>query len=192
MPVLTVIRPAVLFARADSIYKQMDCDVWDAARDALCWPGYAPVVAHPPCRLWGGLRGLSTAPASERWLATWAVDQVRTWGGALEHPARSTLWPTAGLPVPGLRDGWGGFTVALPQWWFGHRAEKWTWVYICGCEPGDLPEMPMKIGEATHCIAQSCRRQRLRLRPEVSKREREATPVAFAAWLLAVARGCSK
>jgi hypothetical protein len=46
---------AVLFARADSIYKTLaGCDVWDEARDALKWPGGAPIIAHPPCRAWGG------------------------------------------------------------------------------------------------------------------------------------------
>lgn len=35
---------AVLFARADSVYKSLpDCDVWDADRNALLWPGGCPV-----------------------------------------------------------------------------------------------------------------------------------------------------
>ena len=42
---------AVLFARADSIYKTLPgCDVYDIKRDARTWPGGCPVVAHPPCR----------------------------------------------------------------------------------------------------------------------------------------------
>lgn len=183
-----LVRPAVLFARSDSIYKTMDCDVWDAERNALNWPGGAPVVAHPPCRLWGALHRLSTAPAAERALAFFAAAQVRRWGGVLEHPARSKLWAAAGLPQPGERDQYGGHTLAVAQWWWGHKAEKWTWLYICGCEPRDIPPTPLRIGEATHCIAQSNRRQRLRLRPEVTKAEREHTPAAFAAWLIDVAR----
>jgi len=55
----TGFKPAVLFARADSIYKQLDCDVWDQERDALRWPGGASIVAHPPCRSWGRLRKLA-------------------------------------------------------------------------------------------------------------------------------------
>lgn len=179
---------AVLFARRDSVYKTLGADVWDEERDALKWPGGAPVVAHPPCRLWGALHRLSTAPAAERELAHFAVRAVREWGGVLEHPARSRLWAAAGLPQPGERDAWGGHTLAVAQWWWGHKAEKWTWLYICGVEPRDVPAWPYKIGEATHCIAQSNRRQRLRLRPEVTKAEREHTPPALAAWLLEVAR----
>ena len=38
---------AVLFARADSVYKTLpDCDVWDIDRDARRWPGGGPVVAR--------------------------------------------------------------------------------------------------------------------------------------------------
>lgn len=44
---------AVLFARADSIYKGLPgVDVYDADRDARTFPGGCPVVAHPPCRAW--------------------------------------------------------------------------------------------------------------------------------------------
>lgn len=44
---------AALFCRADSHYKALPAvDVWDEARDARCWPGGAPLVAHPPCRRW--------------------------------------------------------------------------------------------------------------------------------------------
>ena len=38
---------AVLFARADSVYKTMPgVDVWDEARDARQWPGSGPAVAR--------------------------------------------------------------------------------------------------------------------------------------------------
>ena len=48
---------AVLFARADSVYKTLPgCDVYDIDRDALTFPGGNQVVAHPPCRAWGQLR----------------------------------------------------------------------------------------------------------------------------------------
>lgn len=92
----------VLFARRDSIYKTLpDCDVWDADRDARLWPGGTPVVAHPPCRLWGRLRHFARKTKGERQLAIMAVRRVRQWGGVLEHPAGSRLWAKASLPPLG-------------------------------------------------------------------------------------------
>lgn len=182
---------AVLFARADSVYKDLPgTDVWDALRDALRWPGGAPVVAHPPCRAWGRLRKFAKPRPGERELALWAVDQIRTYGGVLEHPASSLLWAEKPLPEPGQVDAWGGWTLVISQWWWGHKADKLTRLYICGAKPDQLPPIPYRMGEATHVIAQSNRRQKLRLRPEVTKREREATPPDLAVWLLDVARIC--
>lgn len=184
-----MIRPAVLFARKDSIYKTLDCDVWDQERDALKWTGGAPAVCHPPCRLWGALRRLSTAHPKEKELALFSIAVVRQWGGVLEHPANSRLWFEADLPRPGEgRDEFGGFTLSLAQWWFGHKAEKWTWIYICGPDPSECPPYPIRIGEASHVIAQSNRHQGLKTRPEVTKAEREHTPIRLAEWLLEVAR----
>lgn len=184
---------AVLFARADSVYKKIPgCDVWDLRRNATTWPGGSPVVAHPPCALWGRLKHFATDRPGEKELGLWAVRMVREFGGVLEHPAGSDLWPVAGLPVPGARDSWGGFTFAAPQMWFGHKAEKASRFYIVGCSPGDLPPVPFVLGEASHVIAQSSRRQKLRLRPEVTKAEREHTPLALALWLVEVAKKCKK
>lgn len=132
---------AVLFARKDSVYKSLpDCDVYDIERDALTWPGGFPVIAHPPCRGWGRLRHLAKPVQGERELALWAVEQVRRWGGVLEHPTGSTLWQAAQLPQPGERDDFGGFTIWISQWWFGHKADKPTWLYIAGVEPTDYPQ----------------------------------------------------
>lgn len=182
---------AVLFARHDSIYKHLPgADVWDIHRDARNWPGGAPIVAHPPCRAWGRLRAFAKPRAGERELALWSVDQIRTFGGVLEHPDTSLLWAEKPLPEPGLVDAWGGWTLPISQWWWGHKAEKLTRLYICGTTPKQLPPMPYRMGEASHVIASSKHRQRLRLRPEVSKREREATPPDLAVWLLQVARLC--
>lgn len=185
---------AILCARADSIYKQIDgCDVYDEARNAFNYAGGSPVVAHVPCRLFGRLREFANAPdpTTEKMLAHFGVGQVREWGGVLEHPINSLLWSEAKLPRPGERDMHGGFTVALAQSWFGHRAEKWSWFYVCGCEPKDLPEIPFVIGEASHVIAQSKGRQKEKARPEVTKSEREATPRALAEWLVETARRCA-
>lgn len=183
---------AVLFARSDSIYKKIPgADVWDIHRDARTWPGGVPIIAHPPCRAWGRLRAFAKPRADEKALALWAVDQIRAFGGVLEHPESSTLWTEKPLPEPGHTDAWGGWTLPILQWWWGHRAEKPTRLYICGCSPNQLPPIPYRMGEASHVIASSRNRQRLRYRPEVSKREREATPPDLANWLMEVARLCS-
>lgn len=181
----------ILFARHDSIYKTLpDCDVWDKERDARLWPGGSPVVAHPPCRLWGRLRHFARSEdvEAERALALWAVEQVQKWGGVLEHPANSKLWKAAGLPAPGKRDRFGGFTLVVSQWWWGHKADKLTWLYVCGLEPDDVPAIPFKIGEPEY-VVQS--RKREGHRPHISKAEREHTPLELAKWLVEVARRTS-
>jgi len=182
---------AVLFARADSIYKSLPgCDVYDIDRNALTYRGDLPIVAHPPCRAWGALRKFAKPRFGERKLAIWSVLHIRRNGGVLEHPNASRLWPTMNLPAPGARDIFGGYTLPIDQDWFGHRAEKRTRLYIVGCEPRDLPAFPISLEEPTHCVAQSARRQKLRLTPEITKPEREATPPQLAIWLCEIARRC--
>jgi len=184
---------AVLFARADSVYKQLPgTDVWDAERDALRWSGGAPLIAHPPCRTWGTLSHLFEHPPGERDLAPWAVGQVRRYGGVLEHPSKSRLWPELGLPAIGERDDFGGWTLAIHQSDFGHRAQKKTRLYIVGCEPADVPPLPLVLGQTTHVISQNrtlADGTRLRKgmpgwRPDVSEAEQEHTPPATWFWLL--------
>lgn len=191
----------MLFARADSNYKTIPgCDVWDVERDARKWPGGAPVVAHPPCRAWGRLRHFAKPRPDEKALALFAVEQVRRFGGVLEHPEKSTLWDVAGLPRPGQRDQFGGWTLPICQHWWGHRAEKATWLYVVGCEPGQVPEIPMVLGGSSHVIAQHrtmADGSRLKKgmpgwRPEVTKAEREHTPHQLAEWLAELARRCAK
>lgn len=179
---------AVLFARADSVYKTLaNADVWDIERDARKWAGGSPVVAHPPCRAWGRLRQFARPRKGERQLAIWAVRQVRKWGGVLEHPAGSLLWKKAGLPAPGTRDRFGGWTLPIHQHWWGHRAEKATLLYIVGCEPHQLPDIPMVLGEPSH-VVQS---RKKKSRPHITKAEREHTPLLLAEWLCVVASKCT-
>lgn len=179
---------SVLFARSDSVYKTLpECDVYDAERNALNYPGKTPIIAHPPCRAWGKLRHFAKPQPGEKDLARWAVDQIRQYGGVLEHPAHSTLWSDKGLPVPGMVDEWGGWTLPISQYWFGHKAEKKTWLYIVGCEPRNIPAMPIRLGFATHTISSSRVTARHGRRPEVAKAEREHTPEELARWLVELA-----
>jgi len=179
-------RVAVLFAREDSIYKTMpDCDVWDIKRNALNWPGGMPIVAHPPCRLWGRLRTFANVITGEKELAPWAVEQVRKFGGVLEHPYKSTLWDAMSLPHPGIIDKFQGWTIAIPQFWFGHKAYKRSWFYIVGVGPYHIPPVPLVMGDAEFVIQT---RKRKDHRPRVPKADREHTPLKLAEWLLEVAR----
>lgn len=178
---------AVLFARRDSTYKSLaNCDVYDIDRDARTFPGGLPVVAHPPCRAWARLRAFAKPRPGEKELAVWAVDQVRRWGGVLEHPASSSLWAAMGLPLGRQVDEYGGFTLSVDQSWWGHKARKKTWLYIVGVSPEEIPPIPISFDAITHTIASSSRSKHKL--PEVTKSEREATPPAFAEWLVELAK----
>jgi hypothetical protein len=168
---------AVLFARADSVYKSLpDLDVYDIDRDARTYTGKLPVIAHPPCRAWCRLRQFAKPRPDEKELALFAVDQVRRNGGVLEHPAESTLWDVADLPRPGCgKDAFGGWSYSINQSWWRHPAPKPTWLYIVGAEPWEIPEVPFHLGVALG---------RVEL---LSRKAREATPVDLAKWLVELA-----
>lgn len=187
---------AVLFARADSVYKTIaGVDVYDMERDARTYDGPYPVVAHPPCRAWGELKHMANPRPDERNLARLAVALVREFCGVLEHPQKSTLWKAQGLPAPGTKDQFRGWTLAAPQKWWWHEAEKKTFFYIVGCEPQHIPPIPLKLGEAEKILGTSGRRRdgtRLCRRPEISKSAREQTPPELAEWLVELARRCKK
>ena len=123
----------ILFCTSDSIYKKMGHDVFDAKRDALTWMGTEACIYHPPCRLWSRLKKFSTADPSEKYLALWSVNKVRSYGGLLEHPAYSELFKFMNLPLPGFSDEF-GFTVEIDQFNYGHLCRKRTWLYICGID----------------------------------------------------------
>lgn len=188
---------AALFVRSDSVYKDIPgVEAYDAQRDARTWPGGTALIAHPPCRGWGRLRAMARPLPGEMDLGTWAVEQVRRYGGIIEHPANSTLWRACALPLEGRRDAWRGWTMCVPQYWWGHRAEKLTFFYFVGIEPAQLPAVPFQLGTAPMIIGTSRRRRdgtRLKkgdvgYRPEMTKAAREHTPIQLAHWLVDVAR----
>jgi len=173
-------RVAALFCRSDSSYLDLLFDVWDAARDARCYAGPWPVVAHPPCRAWGALRHFAKPRDDERELAAFAVAAVRVWGGVLEHPQGSSLWPVAGLPRPGeAADEFGGFTVLVDQGWFGHFAPKPSWLYVVGMPRHHFPPMPVDD-----------LRRRTGRTLDMLPADRERTPWLFAQFLVGVAARC--
>lgn len=181
-----------LYVRQDSIYKELGIDCYDIHRDARTFPGGTPVVCHPPCRSWGQLAHMSKPRAGERDLAILAIQQIRQYGGVLEHPRASKLWKELSLPTGNQRDEYGGFTMCINQHWFGHRAEKKTLIYICGIEPSEIPSYTVSFDVPTKVITQSIRKGRMGFKSRVTTREREATPIELAKWLIAIAEKCKK
>lgn len=185
---------SILYCRRDSVYKELAMDCWDADRDARNYAGSNPVVAHPPCRAWGRLKGFAKPRHDEKQLALISVDVIRKFGGVLEHPAHSDLWKEKPLPKPGEFDKWGGFSICVDQFWFGHKARKKTFLYICGVSKKDLPPIPIRFEAITHYVGfpKSWKGKSRYGMKEVSKREREHTPENFAKWLIEVAKLCKK
>lgn len=184
---------SALYVRKDSVYKSLGVDCWDIERDARHWPGGNPIIAHPPCRAWGKLSAFAHPRPGEKELAIKSIELIRKWGGVLEHPAASRLWLFMKLPKPGAKDEYGGFSICIDQFWFGHKAQKKTLLYICGCSQNDLPPIPIRFDAITHVIGFNKKNKFGRVdktKKEVTRAEREHTPIELAKWLISVASMC--
>lgn len=158
-------------------------DLFAPTRDARKYDGPFPVITHPPCGPWGRFWWNYKGGEGAKECGPRAVEQVRAFGGVLEHPAQSGLWTACGLPLPGeLADEHGGRTVLVNQCDWGHKARKPTWLYYVGCV---VPPMPPER-EPTHVMVRLLRNGNDR--PEVPKAERHITPPLFAAWLVRMVR----
>jgi hypothetical protein len=135
---------AALYVEADGCYSELrDIDLWDIERDARKYKGPYPVVAHPPCERWGRYYHGSTSNPHQYELGDdggcfkKALAAVRCWGGVLEHPKDSKAWNAFGLRIPPREGGWivadkhGGMTCCVEQGFYGHFANKSTWLYCC-------------------------------------------------------------
>jgi hypothetical protein len=133
---------AALYVQPDGVYAGLDgVEVWDEARDARCYEGPYPVVAHPPCQRWGRFwHGSPRKPfqfklGDDGGCFAAALAAVRQWGGVLEHPRDSRAWAAFGLTAPPRTGGWiiadftGGWTCCVEQGFYGHAARKATWLY---------------------------------------------------------------
>jgi hypothetical protein len=188
---------AALFVEARGVYAgRPDVDAWGAARDARLYLGPWPVVAHPPCASWG--RYAKPSPSSrakgpllgdDGGCFAAALAAVRAFGGVLEHPRDSKAWPAHGLPAP-TATGWApllfapGFVCLVEQGHYGHAAQKPTWLYYVGPTPPPLVWGPSTVAARPW----SPRRGVLEC---LSRRQRAATPPAFADALLDLARRSS-
>lgn len=172
--------------------------------DAREYHGALPVVAHPPCGPWGKLSHLYEG--AERDCGPRAVEQVREFGGVLEHPADSKLWDQCGLPMPGESGGRmradgspdkHGFTIEVTQCEWGHPARKRTWLYLVGVPRSALEAPPFPGREPTHWCAG--RRGMARASANVpagikvcSAQQRRRTPTLFAEYLVRLAQSARK
>jgi hypothetical protein len=189
---------AALFVQSDGCYAGLPTiDAWDEKRDARGYSGPLPVVAHPPCQLWGSLASVNYAryggehnkPGNDNGCFAAAIHAVNTWGGVLEHPAQSRAFKEHGLAVP-HGSGWqktfsGSYVCEVWQSAYGHLANKATWLYYVGRPPFSL-RWNRPIG--THQIGYADQRGKERNKPTVTKREANATPVKFRDELIRLAK----
>lgn len=169
---------AALFVQPAGCYANLrGVDPWPESRDARTYAGPHPVVAHPPCATWGRYAHKAGGKGNDGGCFASALASVRRWGGILEHPSTSAAWAAFGLPRPwDPPDAWGGWSLTVLQHWWGHDALKPTLLYVCGVASVTVP--PCAI------------RPTLRPLEHLSKVQRAASPPAFAAWMVDVARRC--
>lgn len=180
---------AALFVQKCGCYADLpNVDPWPESRDARLYGGPYPVVAHPPCQLWGAMAAVNYArwggehnrPGNDGLCFASALLCVDAYGGVLEHPAKSRAWEKYGLKKPN-GTGWSqsgeGWVCEVWQSAYGHRANKATWLYYRGHKkPFDLVwDKP----RGSHQVGFQDQRGKARNKPTLSKAEANATPVKF-------------
>lgn len=197
---------AALFVQADGCYANLpDVDPWPESRDARKYNGPHPVVAHPPCQLWGRFAKINFArwggehnrPGNDGGCFASALASVRKFGGVLEHPAFSNAWKAHDLPKPPGPRPCSQWEAAGPNEWvcevwqsaYGHKARKRTWLFYAGSSP------PIRLNwdrpEGTHQIGFHDQRGKSRNKPTVSGKAASATPPAFRDALIQLAKGAN-
>lgn len=189
---------AALYVQEDGCYVGLPhVDPWPRDRDARHYAGPLPVVAHPPCQLWGNLAAVNFSrwggehnrPGNDGGCFAAAVDAVNRWGGVLEHPAMTRAWAAHNLTAP-ISRGWqrsifGGWVCEVWQSAYGHRANKATWLYYNGANAPHELRWARIVG--THQIGFQDQRGKARNKPTLGKREANATPPDFRDELLRLA-----
>jgi len=181
---------AALFVQHDGCYTgQGSIDAWPESRDARGYAGPYPVIAHPPCQLWGAMANVNYArwggehnrPGNDGGCFASALHSVITYGGVLEHPAKSKAFKAHGLSTP-MGTGW--HRVGLHDWvcevWqsaYGHRANKATWLYYHGENPPFDLRWDRPVG--SHQIGFHDQRGKAANKKTLGKKEANATPTAF-------------
>lgn len=173
---------AALYVESGGVYfGHLSIEPWDEQRDARTYKGPWPVVAHPPCNRWVSY-GAKTKRGDDGGCFAAALDAVHTYGGVLEHPARSQAWRAFGLPVPRPGGGWtgslltGGWSCEVDQWLYGFPTRKLTWLYAVA--PVCPPLLNGHVAATRGCET-------------LWSTERAKTPPAFRDVLLDIARGAA-
>lgn len=180
---------AALFIQPDGCYSEVsDLELWGELRDARTYAGPHPVVAHPPCQQWGKFArvnfkrwgGEHNKPGNDGGCFLSALNSVRMFGGVLEHPAQSYAFSEYGLPKPLIE--WtkttcGGWVCEVWQSAYGHKANKATWLYYVG--ENLPPQMNWSRPIGTHQVGFQDQRGKAMNKPTLSKKEANATPLAF-------------
>lgn len=171
-------------------------DPWCIERDARLYNENNPVVAHPPCQLWGNMAiinykrwgGEHNCPENDEGCFESALHSVNRCGGVLEHPAKSRAFEKYGLKKP-IGKGWQksgiGWVCEVWQSAYGHKANKATWLYYVGNKPPFELDWSRPIG--THQIGYRDQRGKSRNKPTLGKRESNATPEQFKELLIDLA-----
>jgi hypothetical protein len=188
---------AALFVQTNGCYFNLEgVDPWDEKRDAREYAGPYPVVAHPPCQLWGALANVNFArwggdhnkPGNDQGCFQSALNAVNSFGGVLEHPAKSKAFAAHGLIAP-FGAGWHrsgiGWVCEVWQSAYGHKANKATWLYFVGLERP--PELNWSRPAGTHQIGFQDQRGKSRNNPTLNRREANATPLEFRDLLIDIA-----
>jgi len=179
---------AALYTQPDGCYVgKVGIDAWDEKRDARKYTDTLPVIAHPPCQLWGALAfvnykrwgGEHNKPENDGGCFESALDNVNRCGGVLEHPAKTRSFKKYGLDKP-KNIGWNkcgnGWVCEVWQSEYGHRANKATWLYYVGkTKPFELKWERVR-GEYQVGGAEAGRTTN---KPTLSKKEANATPIKF-------------
>lgn len=191
---------SALYVQENGCYFGLDSvDPWPESRDARKYAGSNPVVAHPPCQLWGKMARVNFArwggehnrPGNDGGCFKHALETINRCGGVLEHPAQTYAWAEYGLKKP-LGTGWQrsgiGWVCEVWQSAYGHKARKATWLYYAGKNPPF--DLDWSRNPGTHQVGFYDQRGKSRNKPTLSKREANATPLPFRYTLLLLAEKC--
>lgn len=188
---------AALFVDDDiGIYTTLQgVDCYGKLRDARLYSDFHPIVAHPPCQLFGNFAKINYArwggehnkPGNDGGCFGSALQNLRRCGGVLEHPANSAAWDLFGLVKPICTGTWLRFkdlwTCEVWQSSYGHKARKKTWLLYAGYSAPFNMRSAQVAG--THQIGLD---QREVQKPVLRGKDASATPLEFALELIRLAK----